>query len=1069
MYRNAQCYCFFIFLLVIRCADSAPLCTRPVAKVVSIQGKVLKQSSGDSGWQQVRTDDGFCPGDTVRTEKWSRTTLILSNESLITLDQSSTMIFSEPQKTASSWLLNLIEGSSFFRSRQPQRLNIRTPFINAVHEGTEFLVTVDESRTNISVLDGQVRAENDAGRIHIEKGFSGIASKNRPPRLQALTVMPADAVQWALYYPPIIDYPHYASSRASPVLRSVIELYRRGEIHQALSRLDEIPDDLQDSETRILKSSLLLTVGRVDEAESGLGRALASQRDRSTGLALQAIIAVAKNRQKAALDRALQAEALDPKSPVAHIALSYAYQSLFNIEQALEATQKAIQMDPGNALAWARLSELQLSLGDRGEALNAAQQSSALDPELARTQTILGFADLAQVDIDAAKQAFHRAVLLDSSDPLPRLGLGLAKIRQGELDAGTKDIETAVNLDPNNALIRSYLGKAYYELRNKDFAGDELALAKEMDPKDPTPWFYDAILKQTINRPVEALHDMQKAIDLNDHRGVYRSRLLLDSDSAARSASLGRIYNDLGFQQRGLLEGWSSINQDPSNYSAHRLLSDNYAALPRHEVSRLSELLKSQLLQPINITPVQPQAAESNLLILDGMGPSITSFNEYNPLFTRNRFALQASGLYGSNDTWSDEVVHSGVWDSFSYSMGQFHYQTDGFRENNRQQQDVYDLFAQGQISPDANIQIELRRSEHDYGDITQGFYSDDFSPVNNGRSESNSIRGGGHYRLAENSHLLASIVHREEKSSNDQLLDVGPGFNVYLNFSSKIDGTQYELQHIYLDEYFDITSGLNYLTDQNQNQNLNLLMDDAVFQNLKFNTKAEHKAFYLYANIKLIPDAILTAGVSQDFYQLSAPMDTSSLTPGYDSNPLNPKFGIIWNATKDTTLRFAAFRSLKRGIIQKQTLEPTQVAGFNQFFDDIDGSIARRFGVGLDHRFNASTFIGGEFSRRYIDVPFLTAFSPAFDKTRWNETGARAYFNWTPFDTLAFGTEYRYEKLNRYVEQQLQLLYRPRNPSSQIVWLFLSLDRHSDPVWMVLCQPVGNLCRSRHRQGTAR
>ena len=66
----------------------------------------------------------------------------------------------------------------------------------------------------------------------------------------------------------------------------------------------------------------------------------------------------------------------------------------------------------------------------------------------------------------------------------------------------------------------------------------EYAIAKELDPKDPTPWFYDAIAKQTTNRPVEALQDMQKAIELNDNRAVYRSRLLLDSDLAARSAAL---------------------------------------------------------------------------------------------------------------------------------------------------------------------------------------------------------------------------------------------------------------------------------------------------------------------------------------------------------------------------------------------------------------------------------------------------------------------------------------------------------------------------------------------------
>ena len=117
---------------------------------------------------------------------------------------------------------------------------------------------------------------------------------------------------------------------------------------------------------------------------------------------------------------------------------------------------------------------------------------------------------------------------------------------------------------PEKLLVRSYLGKAYYEEKRKPLDQREYAIAKELDPKDPTPWFYDAIAKQTTNRPVEALQDMQKAIELNNNRMVYRSRLLLDSDLAARSAALGQIYNNLGFQQLGLVEGWKSVNTDPT-------------------------------------------------------------------------------------------------------------------------------------------------------------------------------------------------------------------------------------------------------------------------------------------------------------------------------------------------------------------------------------------------------------------------------------------------------------------------------------------------------------------------
>jgi tetratricopeptide (TPR) repeat protein len=219
-----------------------------------------------------------------------------------------------------------------------------------------------------------------------------------------------------------------------------------------------------------------------------------------------------------------------------------------------------------------------------------------LDPNLSRTQTVLGFAYLTQIETKESKKAFEKAIELDQADSLPRLGLGLAKIREGDLKDGGKEIEIAASLDPNNSLIRSYLGKTYYEEKRTKLDRREYAIAKELDPKDPTPWFYDAIAKQTTNRPIEALHDLQKAIELNDNRAVYRSKLMLDSDLAARSSSLARIYNNLGFQQLGLAEGYRSINTDPGNFSAHRFLADSYSTLPRHEIARTSELLQSQLL-----------------------------------------------------------------------------------------------------------------------------------------------------------------------------------------------------------------------------------------------------------------------------------------------------------------------------------------------------------------------------------------------------------------------------------------------------------------------------------------
>ena len=293
---------------------------------------------------------------------------------------------------------------------------------------------------------------------------------------------------------------------------------------------------------------------------------------------------------------------------------------------------------------------------------------------------MLGFVHLAQIDTRQARADFEAAIERDSFNPLARLGLGLAMIRDGELVEGREQLEIAVALDPTNSLLRSYVGKAYYEEKRDELAASELEVARALDPFDPTPWFYDAIRKQTINRPVEALRDVQQSIILNDNRAVYRSRLLLDEDLAARSASLARVYRDLGFEELALVEGWKSIAADSGDYSGHRLLADAYSTLPRHQIARVNELFQSQILQPINITPIQPQLSEGNIFVLENAGPNALAFNEFNPLFNRNRLAFQGSGIVGGNDTVGDSAVVSGVHNRLSFSLGQFHYETDGFR-----------------------------------------------------------------------------------------------------------------------------------------------------------------------------------------------------------------------------------------------------------------------------------------------------------------------------------------------------------------------------------------------------
>ena len=70
----------------------------------------------------------------------------------------------------------------------------------------------------------------------------------------------------------------------------------------------------------------------------------------------------------------------------------------------------------------------------------------------------------------------------------------------------------------------------------------------------------------------------------------------------------------------------------------------------------------------------------------------------------------------------------------------------------------------------------------------------------------------------------------------------------------------------------------------------------------------------------------------------------TSTLGIGYETldqnelevNKTTPKIGLDWHPWESVRIRAAAVSTVKRALTANQTIEPTQVAGFNQLFDDL-------------------------------------------------------------------------------------------------------------------------------------
>ena len=913
----------FFTIIFASTAVASDNCQTVVGRLATVDGQVEIQRTGASSWQSGVLGADLCQGDTVRAAARSRATITLINQAVLRIDQNTAMRLDNiTGVTEERSVLSLLKGAFQSFSRKPRGFEVSTPYLNGSIEGTEFVFRAGDGQSELTVLEGTVVASNAQGKVSVSGGESAVAEQGKAPYMRTV-VSPRDAVQWSLYYPPVMT----AQGGSS------------------------------DAQASLQNAASLLSVGRVDEAQASIADALQQNPNDGMAYALRAVINVVQNNNEQALADGNQAVALSPDSSAAKIALSYAQQANYQIPAARDTLLQAVDEQPGAPLAWARLSELQLMLGDGRQARIAADRALAIAPNSERAWITRGFTALAEFKNAAAMAAFKRAITLSSSDPMAHLGLGLARISDGNLAAGGRDIEVAVALDSNNALLRAYLGKTYFEEKRTPLDTEQFAIAKQLDPNDPTAYLYDGILKQTLNRPVEAVQDLEQSIELNDNRAVYRSRLLLDKDRAARGTSLARAYKDLGFTQLGVNESTESLAVDPSNAAAHRFLSDSYQGVRRHEISRVSELLQAQMMQDVNINPVQPSLSETNLNIVTLGGPAGAGFNEFTPLFERNKTQLNVSGFGGNNDTYGGEAVVSGLYGPASFSVGAYSYDTDGWRSNNDQDRNIYNLFGQVAITPQLNVQAEFRHSESETGDLAFNFDPDDFFRDLDDDRDQDTYRLGVRYTPKANGrhNFLLSYIHNDLDQSLDQS-EVLPPFDpddpfepvTTLSISSDVDddGDQVEAQYIYQNDRLNVVSGAAYSDSDRDIKDKFVISLDGIGPIDSFGGKldqtVEHSRGYSYAvgNIPLGESFVdLTIGLSYDDYEEGILDDTN----------FNPKFGALWQASNNLRLRAAAFKVVKPLLVNNRTLEPTQVAGFNQFFDDINGTEAWRYGAGID------------------------------------------------------------------------------------------------------------------------
>lgn len=960
---------------VIASPATASEATNSVSRLIEAAGRVECQRSLQTNWFPASAGLTLHLGDRVRTRAESRAAVQLSDRSIIRLSERTTLEILPPRQSERR-RFSLLRGVLYFFNREkPADVEFDTPLAAGAIRGTEFLLEVapTDAALHLALIDGQVTLSAATEEVTLHRGQDLRLQPGSPAQVTALLNANA-AIQWALYYPGILN-PDELECRTEEqrALVSVLARYRSGDL---LAALNAWPPDLVETnaDTRALHAQLELAVGRVTAAEQRLA---ALPPDNAAGMALRELISVVRQdelpRQSPAAPAAASASEL--------LARTYTLQQQARLPAARNVAREAVKLAPHSGFARTRLAELELSLGNRSTALELLKEARALSPRLAAAAALQGFVLLDLGKPRDAQSCFDQAHELDAAYGPAWLGTGLCQLQERQFTAARAAFQAAAALEPQRGLFRSYLGKAASELGDAAAAEKEFNLAKQLDDQDPTAWLYSALHLWQQNRLNEALRDLERSVDLNDNRAVFRSRLMLDQDRSVRSANLAALYDEAGIPDASRHAAARAVSESYANFSGHLFLANSLAAQEdarqfdlRLETARQSELLIANLLAPPgagNLSQVLSQ--QQHLRFFDQRPIGVSSLTEY-----------------ASGGDWRQTGTIFGSLDGFSYAFDANYERLDHQQPNSQSERRQFALTFKQRLTLHDEAYFQIGHSAAESGDVANYYNPTNAIPgLRVNEKQEPTLYAGWHHEWSPGSHTLFLAARLDDQftlRNPDQSVlffrtDLfGGGIDavqssplippVNLDFASDFTLYSAELQHLLEAPNASLILGGRWQSgDVDTHATLTRVFpatEDSV------SSSFERGNLYAYGSWQLLRPLRLIGGVSFDHLEYPLNVDVPPLGSGSVSREkVSPKAGLLFEPWKRGLIRASYTKSLGGLYFDNSVrLEPSQVAGFNQAFRSlipesvvglVPGTEFETRAIGFDQSLPRGTWFGVE------------------------------------------------------------------------------------------------------------
>jgi tetratricopeptide (TPR) repeat protein len=592
-----------------------------------------------------------------------------------------------------------------------------------------------------------------------------------------------------------------------------------------------------------------------------------------------------------------------------------------------------------------KLADLLREEGHFSQARRLIEHALSIAPWNANLRYIYGRLLVDMNLIDEARAQFARSLQLDPTFSRAYLGEGIVLLKEGKPDDAIKELSKASLFEPYLSEVHSFLGIAYYQKHDAGAALKELRTAEECDPLDSTPHQLSSAIYNDLYRPVEAIGEARRVLELFPYRKASGEALLEGAQNGIMSVNYGLNFLDL--PEWSLYYALKALFWDPYRNTSHFGVANAYLELG--QVSRLQGLnaflnpYLSEQLQGFTLNVNSLNLSNRYTTLISGPGHYLTLGGTYGTGDSNESLLdLKATGDFGSRFPLTYWLYTNAYWDTGSLPHSEYKEATGrvvlGYKP--AYDQDIYmDLNYikdKGEVTP-------LESSTLTTPDANQQLKEDMYW-----------IQLGYHKRFSPSSHLLMGLryLNSLEKAENPDFETDGSGFD---SSRTKLRNLAFGLRHMLtLHEDHQVSYGVDYhIVDLSEDESWSYPQLALSYGN-QISLKRSTLTPYVYDRWALNSILTLDGGLFLSYYGTESDVEVEDSVAGpstiklLDRNALrlNPRLGATLDLWKKGALRVAYQTRSTTGFAGE--LAPVGTSGlisptFDIFFNeakDVQGSL---------------------------------------------------------------------------------------------------------------------------------